>query len=99
MRGPRQHFTHSKVMAWVAFDRAVHDAEEFGLEGPVDRWRVCATDPPRRLRAGLRPRAESFVQAYGSRQLDASLLLLPIVGFLPPEIRGCAARWRRSSAT
>ncbi len=86
VRGPRQQFTHSKVMAWVAFDRAVRDAEEFGLDGPVDRWReyratihhdVCAK--------AFDPELESFVQAYGSRHLDASLLLLPITGFLPPD--------------
>jgi GH15 family glucan-1,4-alpha-glucosidase len=86
IRGPRQQFTHSKVMAWVAFDRAVKDAEAFGLDGPVERWRqtrdaihaqVCA--------AGYDARANAFVQSYGSPHLDASLLLIPQVGFLPPE--------------
>ena len=84
MRGGRRHFTHSKVMVWVAFDRAVRSVEEFGLDGPVERWRglrervhdeVCtkAFDP------GL----DSFVQSYGAKEIDASLLLLPLVGFLP----------------
>lgn len=89
--GPRQ-FTHSKVMAWVAFDRAIKASEQFGLHGPVDRWRavrraihddVCARGFDRRL--------GSFVQSYDSEDLDASLLLLPTVGFLPardPRIRG-----------
>ena len=86
IRGPRQQFTHSKVMAWGAFDRAVKDAEAFGLDGPVERWRqtrdaihaqVCA--------AGYDARANAFVQSYGSPHLDASLLLIPQVGFLPPE--------------
>jgi GH15 family glucan-1,4-alpha-glucosidase len=86
MRGDPQHFTHSKVMAWVAFDRAIKTAEQFGLEGPLDRWRgiaaaihadVCARGYDRGL--------GSFVQSYGSKQLDASLLLMPLVGFLPPE--------------
>ena len=86
MRGPRRHFTHSKVMAWVAFDRAVKDAEAFGLDGPVARWRqvrdaihaqVCAQ--------GYDAQRNTFVQSYGSTHLDASLLLIPQMGFLPPD--------------
>jgi GH15 family glucan-1,4-alpha-glucosidase len=92
MRGPAQHFTYSKVMAWVAFDRAIKSAENFGLEGPLDDWRklrdeicddVCTRAYDKKL--------GTFVQAYGSDQLDASLLLLPCVGFLPvadPRIAG-----------
>jgi len=92
MRGPAQHFTYSKVMAWVAFDRAIKSAENFGLEGPLDDWRklrdeicddVCTRAYDKKL--------GTFVQAYGSDQLDASLLLLPCVGFLPvtdPRITG-----------
>jgi GH15 family glucan-1,4-alpha-glucosidase len=92
VRGPPQHFTHSKVMAWVALDRAIRSAELCRLKGPLDRW------------AGLRQRLHdeictcafdrdigSFVQAYGSHEVDASLLLMPLVGFLPPtdeRIRG-----------
>jgi GH15 family glucan-1,4-alpha-glucosidase len=84
MRGPPQHFTYSKVMAWVAFDRAIKSAEMFGLEGPLDEWRklrneICEEVCERAFDTKLR----SFVQAYGSDQLDASLLLLPCVGFLP----------------
>jgi GH15 family glucan-1,4-alpha-glucosidase len=86
VRGPRLHFSHSKVMAWVAFDRAVKDAAEFKLEGPVERWRALRDEIHAEVcRHGFDPGLGSFVQAYGSRQLDASLLLLPVVGFLPPE--------------
>jgi len=86
VRGPRRHFTHSKVMAWVAFDRAVRTAEAYGLEGPVDRWRALRG----RIHAevcdrGFDPARGTFTQFYGSRQLDASLLMLPLVGFLPPD--------------
>jgi GH15 family glucan-1,4-alpha-glucosidase len=85
VRGPRQHFTHSKVMAWVAFDRALKVVEEFGYEG-IDAWRttrdaihaeVCAQ--------GYDAERGAFVQAYGSKQLDASLLMIPLVGFLPAD--------------
>jgi GH15 family glucan-1,4-alpha-glucosidase len=86
VRGPRQQFTYSKVMAWVAVDRAVKAVEGYGLEGPVMRWRelrerihadVC--------RNGFDAQRGCFVQAYGSRNLDASLLLLPELGFLSPQ--------------
>jgi GH15 family glucan-1,4-alpha-glucosidase len=86
VRSGRRQFTHSKVMAWVAFDRAVRNAEKFGFEGPVERWRelrkeihddVCAN--------GFDPELGSFVQSYGSKQLDASLLIMPKTGFLPPS--------------
>src|ERR1700716_2896048 len=86
VRGPRRHFTHSKVMAWLAFDRAIRSAEKFGLDGPLDRWReVCAAIRADVLRRGFDHELGSFVQSYGSKKLDASLLLLPLVGFLPPE--------------
>jgi GH15 family glucan-1,4-alpha-glucosidase len=86
VRGGRRHFTYSKVMAWVAFDRAVRSAEQFGLDGPLDRWReICATIHADVCRRGFDRELDSFVQAYDSKELDASLLLLPIVGFLPPE--------------
>ncbi|RYI32854.1 MAG: glycoside hydrolase family 15 protein [Acetobacteraceae bacterium] len=92
VRGGRRHFTHSKVMAWVAFDRSVRDAEFFGLEGPLERWRSLRD----RLHAEICKRGfdagrNSFTQSYGSPELDASLLLLPQVGFLPaddPRIMG-----------
>jgi GH15 family glucan-1,4-alpha-glucosidase len=85
MRGPARHFTHSKVMAWVAFDRAVRFHEEFGREGPVDRWRALRDE----IRAEVLGRAwneekQAFAQSFGSDELDASVLLMPLVGFLPP---------------
>ena len=85
VRGPRRHFTHSKVMAWVAFDRAIRDAERLGLEGPVDRWRaVRAAIHQEVCDRGWDRRIGSFTQSYGEPRLDASLLLIPVVGFLPP---------------
>jgi GH15 family glucan-1,4-alpha-glucosidase len=86
MRGGRQHFTYSKVMAWLAFDRAIKSAEQFALEGPLDHWReVAAAIHADVCRRGYDRELGSFVQSYGSKQLDASLLLLPMIGFLPPE--------------
>ena len=84
MRGPAQHFTYSKVMAWVAFDRTIKSSENFGLEGPLDEWRrlrdeICDDVCTRAYNKTL----GTFVQAYGSDQLDASLLMVPCVGFLP----------------
>jgi len=84
VRGPPQHFTFSKVMAWVAFDRAVKSAELFGLEGPVDRWRAVQQQIHAEVcERGFDRERGCFVQAYDSTQLDASLLLLPTTGFLP----------------
>ena len=84
VRGPLQHFTHSKVMAWVAIDRMVKSAEQFGLEGPVDEWRALRDEIHAEVCAHAFDASHgSFMQAYGSEQLDASLLLLPLVGFLP----------------
>jgi len=86
IRGPRQQFTHSKVMAWVAFDRAVKSVEQFGLEGPVEHWReVRSAIHSRVCLEGYSRRRKSFVQVLGGSALDASLLLIPQVGFLPPE--------------
>ena len=84
MRGPPRHFTYSKVMAWVAFDRAVKMVETFGMSGPVERWRELR----RRIhvdvcRRGFNRKRNAFVQSYGSSELDASLLLIPLTGFLP----------------
>ena len=99
VRGGAQHFTYSKVMAWVAFERAVKSAKEFKLAGPVDRWRALAKEIHADVcRRGFDPELGSFVQAYGSRQFDASLLLLPAVGFLPcadPRITGTIAAIER----
>ena len=86
VRGPRRHFTHSKVMAWVAFDRGVRSIEEFGLEGPLERWREIRDRIHREVcERGYDSARDTFVQAYGSSALDASLLMLAIVGFLPAD--------------
>jgi GH15 family glucan-1,4-alpha-glucosidase len=92
VRGPRRHFTHSKLMAWVALDRAVKDVERYQLDGPCQRWRELRD----RIHAEICTRGfdaaqGAFVQSYDSKQLDASLLMMPLVGFLPasdPRIRG-----------
>jgi len=85
LRGPRQHYVSSKVMTWVAFDRGIKSAEKFGLKAPVAEWRalrerihadVCAN--------GFDPEQNAFVEHYGAKVLDASVLLIPAVGFLPP---------------
>jgi GH15 family glucan-1,4-alpha-glucosidase len=92
IRGERRHFVHSKAMAWVAFDRAVRTIEKQGLEGPVDRWREIRDEIHREVcERGFDSERGCFTQSYGSQDLDASLLLLPLVGFLPAtdsRIRG-----------
>jgi GH15 family glucan-1,4-alpha-glucosidase len=86
VRGPRRHFVHSKVMCWVAFDRGVKSIERWGLEGPLDRWRAARDEIRENIYAnGFDATTGAFTQYYGSTEPDASLLLLPIVGFLPPE--------------
>jgi GH15 family glucan-1,4-alpha-glucosidase len=86
IRAERQQFTSSKVMTWAAFDRAVKSVEQLGLEGPVDRWRAARDRIHAEVCArGFDRERGTFTQAYGSKQLDASLLLLPIVGFLPGD--------------
>ncbi len=86
VRGPDQHFTHSKVMAWVALDRAIKTAELFALDGPLTRWRALREQIHTTVcENGFNTSVNSFVQAYGSTQLDASLLQIALVGFLPPE--------------
>ncbi len=83
VRGPRRHFTHSKVMAWVAFDRGVKLMQRFGREGPLDKWKsMRKTIREEVLRKGYDADRGSFVQYYGSDRLDASLLLIPLIGFL-----------------
>jgi GH15 family glucan-1,4-alpha-glucosidase len=85
VRGEAQQFTYSKVMAWVAFDRAVRSIEQFKIEGPVDRWRALRAQIHADVCSkGFNSEIGAFVQSYGSHHLDASLLLLPLVGFLPP---------------
>ena len=92
VRGPRRHFTHSKVMAWVAFDRAIKMSERFGLDGELDRWRQIRDTIHREVcERGFDAARGTFTQFYGSQELDASLLMLPLVGFLPhtdPRVLG-----------
>ncbi len=99
VRGPRRHFVHSKVMAWVAFDRAVKAVERFGQAGPVDRWKRLRADVHEEvLREGFDADRNTFVQSYGSKILDASLLMIPLVGFLPaadPRVAGTVDAIRR----
>jgi GH15 family glucan-1,4-alpha-glucosidase len=84
VRGGSKHFTHSKLMAWVAVDRAVKAVQEFGLAGPVDRW-IELRDTIRAdiLKKGYDQKRKTFTQFYGSEELDAALLMVPLVGFLP----------------
>ena len=99
VRGPRRHFTHSKVMAWVAFDRAIKDAESDSLEAPVERWREVRNAIHAEVcEKGFDARKNAFVQCYETSHLDASLLLIPQVGFLPPDdprVRGTIAAIER----
>jgi GH15 family glucan-1,4-alpha-glucosidase len=86
VRGGRRQFTSSKVMVWVAFDRAIKSVERFGEDGPVDRWRAIRDEVHADVcRRGYDDHRRSFVQAYDSVELDASCLLIPLVGFLPPN--------------
>jgi GH15 family glucan-1,4-alpha-glucosidase len=86
VRGGRRHFTHSKVMAWVAFDRGITAVEEYGRAGPADRWREARDEIHREVLAqGFDTELNSFTQSYGSKRLDASLLVIPLVGFLPAD--------------
>ncbi len=85
-RGARQHFTYSKVMAWVAFDRAVRLAEQFELEAPVERWKQTRDELHREVcERGYDRERRTFTQYYGSKELDASVLNIPLVGFLPAD--------------
>src|SRR4029453_9407384 len=99
IRGPRRHFTHSKVMAWVALDRAIKAVELMGHDGPVDRWRGLRRELHEEVcREGFDSERDSFVQFYGAKHLDASVLLIPLVGFLPagdPRVKGTVAAIQR----
>ena len=99
VRGPKRHFTHSKVMAWVAFDRGIRLIEELGRDGPVERWREVRKEIRAEvLERGFDDELGSFVQSYGSKRLDASLLTIPLYGFLPPDdprVRGTLEAVRR----
>jgi GH15 family glucan-1,4-alpha-glucosidase len=100
VRGPTRAFTHSRVMCWVAFDRAVKCVERFGLQGPVDRWRALRDEIHADvMKHGFDAARGTFVQHYGATTLDASLLLLPQAGFLPaqdPKILGTIAAIERA---
>ena len=86
IRGDLKHFTHSRVMVWAAFDRAVAAVEQHGLEGPVERWRELREQVRQEvLTRGFDRERGTFVQHYDTREVDASLLLIPTVGFLPPD--------------
>jgi GH15 family glucan-1,4-alpha-glucosidase len=92
VRGERRHFTHSKVMAWAAVDRAIRGVETFGLDGPVERWkRVRQEIFDDVCEHGYDARRNTFTQYYGSRELDAALLLMAAVGFLPATDRRYAS--------
>ena len=99
VRGTPRHFTHSKVMVWAAFDRMVRIAEEFAFDGPIERWRRTRDEVHAEVCAkGFDPDLGAFTQSYGSRSLDASLLQIPLVGFLPaddPRVRGTVAAVER----
>jgi GH15 family glucan-1,4-alpha-glucosidase len=91
VRGPRRHFTHSKVMAWVAIDRAIKTIEECGVDGPLEEWKKTRQEIHDQVcDQGFNVAKGSFTQYYGSDELDASLLMIPMVGFLPahdPRVR------------
>ncbi|MGN6245749.1 MAG: glycoside hydrolase family 15 protein [Motilibacteraceae bacterium] len=86
IRGDRREFVHSKVLVWSAFDAAVRAVEKSGLDGPVDRWKQCRDDVHQQVMAkGFDADANTFVQYYGASEVDASLLLMPQVGFIDPK--------------
>jgi GH15 family glucan-1,4-alpha-glucosidase len=91
-RGDGKHYVSSKVMTWVGFDRAIKSAEKFGFEAPIDQWRKLRATIHREVcEKGFDPVQNTFVESYGSSLLDASILMLPSVGFLPatdPRVRG-----------
>jgi carbohydrate kinase (thermoresistant glucokinase family) len=99
VRGGRRHFTFSKIMAWVALDRSVRDAERFNLQGPLESWRTLRDRMHGMIcERGFDSKRNTFTQSFGSSELDASLLLMPLVGFLPaddPRVRGTIAAIER----
>ena len=97
VRGGPRHCVHSKVMAWVAFDRAAHELEAQAFNEPGQRWREIADEIHAEVcERGFDRDLNSFVQAYGSKRLDASLLLIPLVGFLPASDPRAGGHFRRS---
>ena len=103
VRGPRRQFTHSKMMAWVAMDRAVRGIQTFKIDGPIARWQAVRDAIHAQVcRDGFDPDLGAFVQSYGSKHLDASLLMMPLVGFLPardPRVIGTVEAIRRDLMT
>ncbi|WP_448149956.1 glycoside hydrolase family 15 protein [Labrys miyagiensis] len=99
IRGARRHFTHSKIMAWVAFDRSIRDAEKYGFEAPLERWRAIRDEIHGLVcELGFDRGVSSFTQTFGCRELDASLLLISETGFLPvedPRVAGTIAAIER----
>lgn len=99
VRGQLQHFVHSKMMCWLAFDRVIASAENYGLEGPVDEWRATRDAIHADIcKKGYDEKSNSFTQYYGSDSVDAALLLMPLIGFLPihdPRVQGTVARIER----
>ncbi len=86
VRGGRRQFTVSKAFCWMAFDRSIKDVEEYELPGPVERWRSVRDEIHETIcREGFSQTKNSFTQAFGSEALDAGLLLLPVIGFLPAD--------------
>lgn len=95
VRGPARHCTFSKVMAWAAFDRGAKAVQQHGLPGPGQRWRrPVDTIHAQVCREGVDSDRGTFGQVYGGRAVHAALLKLPLVGFVPADDHGCAARWR-----
>lgn len=92
IRAERRHFTSSKVLSWVAFDRGIRMVEKFGMDGSVDKWRKVRSKIHAQVcKKGFHRRMNSFTRAYGTKQMDASLLMIPLVGFLPggdPRVSG-----------
>jgi GH15 family glucan-1,4-alpha-glucosidase len=103
VRGPRRHFTHSKVMAWVAADRAVQAVTRYGNDGPADRWRLLRDTIRQEVcEEGFDADRNTFTQFYGSKDVDAALLMIPLVGFLPsddPRMKGTLAAIERDLTT
>lgn len=99
VRGPLRHFVHSKAMCWFAFDRMIATAETLGLDGPVDQWRAARDEIHAQVcERGFDRASNSFVQSYDADAVEAALLLLPLLGFLPvddPRIQGTIARIER----
>jgi GH15 family glucan-1,4-alpha-glucosidase len=99
VRGPKRQFTHSKLMSWVALDRGVRSIENFKVPGPLERWRAVRDQIHDEIcREGYSTKKNAFVQYYGSEELDASILMMPLVGFLPatdPRVVGTVAAIER----